>query len=729
MPERSTGNPSDLPEATGVEKLVIKRGNLFAVTTRLGDIAPAGARDQGFFFDDTRFLSWLRLSVAGGPPLCLSTQTSSDFVSQIDLTVTHLAFGGVFQGDPVNFLHLRREQMIAVDGPVGGTFLDHFTLTNFLSKDLDFWIELEFGADMADVFEVRGARRERRGSFERPRVDGRTVCLAYRGLDGRRYTTSLAFEGSRLTLSAEKARFEFHLSPNETEAASLEVTPSVDGPPSGCARRPFRDRVAQNRDEYQGWAQACASVETGDELFDRALAQGVADLKALEVSAAGMPVLAAGIPWYTAPFGRDSILTALEALPFTAAPARDALRFLARFQGARDDPSRDEEPGKIPHEIRFGEMARAKEIPHTPYYGSVDATPLWLILLSEYLLWTDDRETVEALLPNAEAAIGWLESADLDGDGFIEYRRRAERGLRNQGWKDSSDGICFPDGTLAEPPIALVEVQGYALDAYRRMAQLYQRIGRPGRSKRFGEAARRLGRLIDERFWMPEANFYALALDGEKRVVPTISSNPGHLLWSRAIPAERARHVAGRLLSEGCHSGWGIRTLAKGQAAYNPLSYHRGTVWPHDNALIAQGFSNYGLTRAAGRVLEGLYAASRHFRLGRLPELFCGLGRHQGDFPVLYPVACSPQAWASGAFFMLLQAGLGLYPDAPRGLLVIRDPHLPPWLRELTLRRLRIGRAQLTLHFTRTGEGTFASATDRVGGPLAIRIEVGRSDQ
>ncbi|MHB1844812.1 MAG: amylo-alpha-1,6-glucosidase, partial [Deltaproteobacteria bacterium] len=487
---RVMANPSDLPEATGVEKLVLKRGNLFAVTTRLGDIAPAGARDQGFFFDDTRYLSHLKLTVAGGPPICLSTQTSPEYVSQIDLTVAHLDFGGVFQGDPVNFLHLRREQMIDIGGEgEGGSFIDHFTLTNFLSKGLDYWIELEFGADMADVFEVRGATRARRGRFEPPVVEGRSVVYRYLGTDGRRYATELVFHGRRVVASEGRVRFEFHLEPNESETVALWVTPTVDADPCRCSVRPFDARVRENQKEFERWSGECTAVETGDELFDLALSQGIADLKALGVVVDGRPILSAGIPWYTAPFGRDAIITAIQALPFTARPAKEALCFLAHYQGTKDDPSRDEEPGKMPHELRFGEMARAAEIPHTPYYGSVDVTPLWLILLSEYFLWTGDRETVEALLPNADRAIAWMEAADRDGDGLVEYQRRAERGLRNQGWKDSSDGICFPDGTPAEPPIALIEVQGYVLDACRRMAQLYHRLGRPGRSKRLGERA------------------------------------------------------------------------------------------------------------------------------------------------------------------------------------------------------------------------------------------------
>ena len=712
-------DPSQAPESTGVEKLTLKKGDLFAVTNRLGDIAPAGARDLGFFREDTRFLSHLKLSVQGGPAVCLSTQTSTDYVTQIDLTVTGHGYGGVLLGDPVHFLHLRREQL------VDGELIDRYVLTNFVVHPIDFWIELEYGADFADVFEIRGWRRRERGVYLAPEVGEREVTFRYRGRDGRTYRTELRFEGRPARLDASRARFEFHLAPNETTAVELRVFAGLDE-----ERRPatvaFHERASRSRDEYRAWSERCTRIDTDSESFDAALSQGVADLRALGSTRGGAPVIAAGIPWYTCPFGRDTLLTAYQALLVNPELAREALVYLAAHQGTRLDPERDEEPGKIFHELRTGEMARAGEVPHTPYYGSVDATPLWIVLLSEYYRWTGDRATVEELLPAADRAARWIdEHGDLDGDGFVEYSRKTEKGLLNQGWKDSHDGVVFADGRVASGPIALAEVQGYVCDAKRRLGFLHRRLGDPARGDRLVVESRDLARRIDERFWMPTQGYFAEALDGEKRQVDSITSNPGHLLWSRAVTAERARAVGEVLLSPRMFSGWGIRTLGKEQLSYNPLSYHNGTVWPHDNAVCAMGLSIYGMEDGAATVLDALYHASLHFRHQRLPELFCGLGRRQGDFPVHYPVACSPQAWASATFFLLLRACLGLFPDAPRRTLHVRNPRLPPWLNEVHLRGLSIGGSRLDLHFTRTREGIFTAVGPVEGPPLRVRIGLG----
>jgi glycogen debranching enzyme len=510
------------------------------------------------------------------------------------------------------------------------------------------------------------------------------------------------------------------------EPESGWMYPGSHPPSHPASSRRFEERTARARADYRQWAEACSRVDTDEETFDWAAAQAVADLKALTIFWGGRRMISAGVPWYASPFGRDSLITGFQALLVNPEIARDALLFLAAHQGRMVDDFREEEPGKILHEIRRGELARTGEVPHTPYYGSVDATPLFVILYTEYLSWTNDRVTGEQLLPAAEAALRWMEeSGDKDGDGFIEYKRKTERGLRNQGWKDSWDGVPHLDGSPAEPPIALVEVQGYCIDAWRRMGRFYRRLGRRDDAARCALAAQRLSRRVDEAFWMEKSGTYALALDGEKRQVQAVTSNPGHLLFSRVIPEERARQVARTLMSSDSFSGFGIRTLAKGQRPYNPLSYHNGTVWPHDNSLVAMGFSNYGMQKLAARVFEGQYDACRQFRHFRLPELFCGMGRGEGDLVVSYPVSCSPQAWASGAFFLLLRACLGLYPDASRKTLRIVNPHLPQMVERLRLERLRIGETRLTLDFTNTGEGCFASVREMQGDPLAIRIDVG----
>ena len=670
----------------------------------------------------------------GGPALCLSAQVSTDYVAQLDFTVTSLHEGDLLGKEPVNYIHLRRSQII------DDAFVDRLELSNFLDRPIDYWIEVEWACDFADVFEIRGARRLRRGRYRAPLVDRTRVVLAYEGLDDHTYMTEIALEG----VSAERgsgarawierlegsgARLAFHLEPGESTDAALVVRASRDGEvgPPARASRPFESRARETAQAYSEWAGHCTGFDSSHDLLDGALEHAVADLKALKVHHFGMPVISAGIPWYTCPFGRDALIAGFESLLATPEVARNALRFLAKLQGTKLDPGRDEEPGKIPHEIRFGEMALAGEVPHTPYYGSVDATPLFLVLLTEYWQWTADRETVEELLPAAEAALGWLDDdADRDRDGLVEYERQAPRGLRNQGWKDSHDGIPFASGRSAEPPIALVEVQGYAADAWRRMARLYRHFGRAGEAVDLLARARKLTKRIDEQFWMKDRGTFAIALDRDKRQVDAVTSNPGHLLFARAVGDERARAVADSLLGPAMWSGWGIRTLAKGQAAYNPLSYHNGTVWPHDNAMAAMGMAYYGLNGHARQVFDGLWAAAQHFRDQRLPELFCGLDRDAGRFPVHYPVACSPQAWASGAWFLLLRATLGLFPDAPRRTLYISSPQLPLGVDHLTMRRLAVGDARVTLAFTRGTGGTFVAVSEVEGGPLRVRIDLNR---
>jgi glycogen debranching enzyme len=751
---------STLPESTGTDKLVLKRGNLFAVTGRLGDVFPAGARDQGAYFEDTRFLSKLRLTVAGGPPVVLSTQTSAEYTSQVDLTVTSTHFGGVFQ-DPVNFLHLRREQVI------DDHFVERLTLTNYLVRDIDYWVEYEFACDFADQFEVRGARRRARGTCFAPLLDEGRATFCYQGRDGVLYRCEVSFAGRVPDeISAGRARFNFHLGPNETAALELHAVPSLHAVRSGASVREaadaarsqgykqpplatelpdggwlypgshpsthppapsrFDERIGRARSDYAAWAQTSARIRGSEEAFNWALAQAVADLKALGIHWDNRRVISAGVPWYASPFGRDALIAGFQSLLVNPDVARDALLFLAAHQGKKVDDFREEEPGKILHEIRRGELARTGEVPHTPYYGSVDSTPLFLILYTEYLQWTDDRATGEQLLPSAEAALKWIEEyGDKDGDGFVEYERKTERGLRNQGWKDSWDGVPHLDGTPAETPVALVEVQGYCIDARRRMARLYRQLGHRDAAARCTAVALKLQKRLDEAFWMEKAGTYAIALDREKRQVRSATSNAGHLLFSHVLTEARARRVARTLMEPASFSGFGIRTLATGQRAFNPLSYHNGTIWPHDNSLIAMGFSHYGMQKSAAQVLSGLYDASRQFRHHRLPELFCGLSRAESDLVVSYPVSCSPQAWASGSLFLLLRACLGLYPDAPRKTLKIVNPQLPRWLRELTIDGMRVGATRLTLHFASSGEGTFATVREMEGEPLAIRLEIG----
>ena len=716
---RPTGASLPLPVSGETEPLVLARGNAFCVTNQRGDIAPAGARDLGLFHDDTRHLSYLELFVSGGPPVVLSSETSGAATSQIDLTLTDREFGG-FLDDPQNFLHIRRKQIL------DGVLVEQLMLTNHLRRPVDLWLELRLGADFADVFEVRGARRARRGRIAPPRCEGDRFELAYDGLDGERYRTVVRMEPEPTRLDAVGPRWELRLLPGESTMLEVVIEPRRGDEPESVLV-PFSERRRRLTEEHERFLGNCTRISCSNVAFQAALKHDLEDLDVLQLTIGGkqpMHILGAGIPWFAAPFGRDAILTSLELLSVTPTLAVETLRTLAHYQGRVDDPWREEEPGKIMHELRRGEMARGGEIPHSPYYGTIDATPLWLVLLGEAWRWSGDRALLQELLPNAERALDWIERRLRQGNGWVRYQRTHDKGLVNQGWMDSGDGVSFPDGTLADPPIALVEVQGYVVGALESMAMLERVVGNPRRADQLAVQADALRRRIHEEFFVRETGYFALAIDGHGRQVPTITSNPGHLLFVDAVRDDRASRLVDVLLSDGMFNGWGVRTLARGQAVFNPLSYHNGSVWPHDNALCALGAARHGRGDAALRILEGLYHASMHFRRGRLPELFCGLPRGEGDFLVHYPVSCSPQAWASGAFFLLLQACLGLSPDAPGRRLTIRDPRLPGFLDRIDLLNLRVGHARASLHFARHGSRTHCDVLEITGDELRISIEV-----
>jgi glycogen debranching enzyme len=718
-------------ETPAEQTLVLKQDRLFLVTTAHGDITPPGRCSLGLFHDDTRILSHYELRLRGGPPSLLSAEAPRTYSAQVDLAVKDLPFGGD-SWDPKHAVHIRRELVLS------DRLHERVTFTSYFRAPLEYWVELALGADFADIFEVRGWQRDSRGEFVAPAWTDREMAFGYVGRDGRLMRSVVRFAEPPDRITRNSARWSFTLERQaprrlewevvatdelratsyELRATSYELQATSDSSLDG-ARTALEER-------YRAWRRECSRWQTDVPKFDVTLRRAVDDLRALYVAVDGEDVISAGIPWYSTVFGRDSVITSLQTLPLNPRTARDTLRYLARRQGVRDDPFTEEQPGKILHEIRRGEMARSGEIPHVPYFGSVDATPLWLVLLHETWRWTGDLGLVRELLPNAERALEWIgRYGDLDGDGFVEYARTSEKGLANQGWKDSGDGVPFPDGTPAEPPIALVEVQGYVYDAKVRMAELFQVLGRPDRALALRSEATRLRQAIADRFWQDDLGTFALALDGQKRPLRTISSNAGHLLWSRVPTPEQAAQVAGHLLGPGLFSGWGIRTLSAEHAAFNPMSYHNGSVWPHDNALAVLGMSLYDRAREALPVVRALHEASGRADFNRLPELFCGMVRQRGSRPVRYPVSCSPQAWASGAFFMLLQGMLGILPEASARVLHVRNPVLPDFLDELTVSRLAVGDARVSLQFRRHGDRTLAHLLEVSGGPLQVRIELG----
>lgn len=727
--------PVDMVDAVGYPRIdcqnmrvvegaiVLKHDRLFLLTDRHGDIAPPGRCALGLFLDDTRILSHYELRIRGGPPSLLSAQVLRPYTSQIDLAVSDAAFGGS-AWDPKHAVHVRREAVL------DDQFLERVTFENHLLEPIDYWAELTIGCDFADIFEVRGWRREGRGQYFAPEIEDHSLIAAYRGVDGRLLRTRFTFDQPPTRIDGRRFRWEFRLAPGtqheltwelraEEHAATAAWPPSVS---SGLVER----RRSDLREAYNSWRAQCARWKSNVTVFDDTVERAIDDLYALYLSADGGRVISAGIPWYSTVFGRDSIITSLETLSLQPGIAVDTLRYLARRQGEREDPRTEEEPGKILHELRRGEMARSGEIPHVPYFGTVDATPLWIILLHETWRWTGNDGLVHELIPNLRRALSWIDDyGDRDGDGFVEYYCRAKDGLRNQGWKDSSDGVPFPDGRLPEAPIALVEVQGYVYDAKRRAAELLDRFGQPGEAEPLRIAAERLRRKIREDFWMEEMGTFALALDRDKRQVSTVASNAGHLLWNGVPTPEQATRLADTVLARDMFSGWGIRTLSSRHPVFNPMSYHNGSIWPHDNALIVLGLARYGMAARALPVVDVLQESAAQIEFHRVPELYCGMRRASGMRPVLYPVSCSPQAWASGALFLMLQAVLGIFPEGPAGVLHIRNPVLPAFLHELTITGLPAGRSRVSLRFARHRDRTLVNLLEVEGHPIQVRIELG----
>ncbi len=699
--------------------VVLKHNRYFLVTNSHGDVGVSEECSLGLFHDDTRVLSHYALRVRGGPPALLSVQVLSSHSAQIDLAINDAEFGGN-SWDPKNCVHIKRELLVA------DRLIEQVTLTNHLPRTIGYWMELQLANDFADIFDIRGWHRERPGQYFEPQAGNGLLQFAYRGSDGQLEKTIVKFHEPPTDLNSRRARWEFGLLPKGHFQVQWEVYSETS-----LANRPLwtgfeLDGQRKALDESsQQWTAACSHWETNLTEFDSILRRATDDLRALYTKIDGAPIITAGIPWYCTAFGRDAIIASFQTLALNPRIAIDTLKYLARWQGQREDPVTEEQPGKIMHELRRGELARAGEIPHKPYYGTIDATILWLILLHETWQWTGDDNLARELMPNANRALEWINRyGDLDGDGFVEYcGKPTSKGLVNQGWKDSSDGVPFPDGSLPSPPIALVEVQGYVYDALIRMAELRAAFGDKARAGPLREQAERLRAEIVRRFWIPELKTFALALDGKKNVVPTISSNAGHLLWSGVPDSRQAAEMSKHLLGPDMFSGWGIRTLSASQHVFNPMSYHNGSVWPHDNSLIVLGLSHYGYSRQATPVLTGMHDAAVQTEYQRLPELFCGMERAHAIHPVWYPVSCSPQAWASGALFLLLQAVLGIRADAPRGILRICNPTLPDFLEDLTLSDLAIGKSKVSLQFKRHRERTLANLLSTSGEPVQVRIE------
>jgi glycogen debranching enzyme len=734
---------------------VLKHGNRFLLTDSFGDIHP-DSRGLGLYYGDTRMLACSVLRIGGIRPVLLQTSVGSNYRGGIQMTNPSADRNPDAKVHPLDELvgrtiGISRERLIGGDG-----VSERVKVVNHAARTSDVPVDLELGTDGADIFEVRGYPRAERGHQLPVAVTDDRVTFRYVGLDGIERLTHLAFsepvevaeavdqprpDGSD-SGAAVRLKWILSLGPGETKVLSWTTwctdrpAPATDGHDADGTDRPadqaalFPDVPRVSADEgaaaYHAWERGTTSVLSDHELFNLVVKRSVSDLRLLVNEGPGpdQRYVSAGVPWFTTLFGRDSLISAFQALAFRPQIAVEILDVLAAYQATVEDPSRDAEPGKILHELRSGEMARSGELPHTPYYGSVDSTPLWLILFGATFDWTGDTAMVDRLWPNAMAALEWIDRyGDRDGDGFVEYERRSDRGLLNQGWKDSSDAIRDRNGREAVPPIALAEVQGYVYDAKRRMSRLAAIRGDTDLAIRLDAEADQLATRFELAFWMDDRRYYAMALDGDKRQADAIASNAGHCLWSGIVLPDRARDVVDQILRPSMFSGWGVRTFAADQPGYNPIGYHTGTVWPHDTSLIAAGFKRYGFDDASNRLVGQMMEAAQGFQDFRLPELFCGFDRTDAHTPVPYPVACSPQAWAAGSSFLFLETMLGLRAHANRQELELLHPHLPDWLGKVTLTDLRIGDSSVDLLFHRW-RGTTSAEVLRKAGDVAVTIRL-----
>ena len=675
----------------------LKHDDTFVVLDSHGDIGASAGGPDGLFNADTRYLARLELVLDEVQPLLLGSNLRDDNSAlTVDLTNPDVYRGGrlVLRKD---MLHIVRTIFLW-----RGAAYQRVGVQNHSEDPASFDLTLLFDNDFADLFEVRGERRQRRGSGSSKLLGPSDVVLDYVGLDEKLRVTALQFDPRPTRLAVNAATYHLDLAPQQVR--SLFVTVSCNKQTISKPVPFFRGLLAHRR-EMRRSTRGATSIETSNDIFNEVLCRSMADLNILMTDTAQGRYPYAGIPWYSTTFGRDGIITALQMLWVDTRVARGVLKRLALYQAGTVDPLADAEPGKILHEMRGGEMAALREVPFAQYYGSVDATPLFVLLAGLYVERTGDETTLAELWPSIEAALSWIDGpGDPDKDGFVEYRRASEQGLANQGWKDSYDAIFHADGRLAQGHIALAEVQGYVFAGKRLAALCAMRLGFAERARQLEAEAQRLAERFEEAFWCEELGTYALALDGTKEPCRVRTSNAGQLLFTGLVREDRARIVAADLMRPNFFTGWGIRTVARGEARYNPMSYHNGSIWPHDNALIALGFARYGLKHSVEQVFKALFDAATYMDLRRLPELFCGFRREKGRGPTLYPVACAPQAWASATPFTLLEAALGLEFDARRGEIRLRNPRLPGFISEVILRELRLGPASVDLRVRQHGD-------------------------
>jgi glycogen debranching enzyme len=738
-----------------LERIVLKEHQMFLVCDGTGDIAAHNRDGSGLYWHDTRFLSLFELSLNMGRPQLLSSSGEHNFM--MTLQFANQAFQMADGRDvPPRSLSIRRNRFLHA------ALHERIGIFNYNAFPVALTLTLSFGSDFRDMFDIRGyARRSKHGAIDRPYVDGKDLVLGYVGLDGMRRETRVSFDREPTSVLIHEAGplppDAFEIVPGISGAgdprAEVPIQPptaaavfELQVPPGQYASITSEVRVSQGdlvptlvesdlgkesldmafaamRSSYREWEQTCTQIVTDDEILNAVLKRSLHDLRLLSDHIEDGYLPSAGIPWFSVPFGRDSLITALQTLSLQPEIARASLVFLAEHQGQKVNNFRDEEPGKILHEIRLGELAALGDVPHTPYYGSVDATPLWVMTLGEYVRWTGDLELARRLLPNLDAALNWIEQyGDVDGDGYVEYLCRSTRGIKNQGWKDSADSTRHRDGQQAEPPIALAEVQGYVYAAWMAAADLYAQLGEPALADRYRELAADLRRRFQQQWWSESDQFFAMALDSEKRPLQTVTSNVGHCLWTEMLDQGPAWAVSDRLMREDMLCGWGVRTLSSLERSFNPMSYHNGSVWPHDNSIIVAGLKRYRMDERALQVAQEMLDAAVRFPLYRLPELYCGFARDRRYYsmPAQYPVSCSPQAWAAGSIFLVIQSLLGLTVDAAAGRVTMR-PTLPKDVNYLKLSNLAVGKHRIDLEVRRDDETIRVDVTQAA--PIAVIVE------
>ncbi|UOY91781.1 amylo-alpha-1,6-glucosidase [Ectobacillus sp. JY-23] len=673
---------------------VIKENDLFLLTDTSGNIPEGHSYGLGLYKKDTRFLSKLDIKINGEKPILLSSDATENYMSKILLTNPHMERDGelILWRESVE---LERQRFIYDE-----ILYETIKVKNYYPKPVSFSITVEMDVDFADMFIVRGFQTGKVGERQGQTQEGNTLTYHYKGYDGIERGTKVQWNRPAEEIQLEGiVQFQYTLAHGQEDTVTFIIQPVIAGEPTKESLHP-QEAMKKLKQSYVDWDKKTTKVQTDYQPLQRLVDRGIADLRVLltDLGYGQFPV--AGLPWFGVPFGRDSLIAALQMLSFNPEIAKGTLLTMAQYQGKNVDPWRDEQPGKIMHEMRFGELANTNQIPFTPYYGTIDATPLFLMLLAEYVKWTGDIEIAKELRENIEAALQWIDQyGDRDGDLFVEYHQESSKGIANQGWKDSGDSIVHRDGEYAKTPIALAEVQGYVYQAKVGIACIFETLGEEARAVELRQQAQSLKTRFEEEFWMEEQQFYAIALDAHKKQVGTITSNPGHVLWSEMLEDTRADAVIKTLVSPKMFSGYGIRTMGTGEAGYNPMSYHDGSVWPHDNSMILLGMSKIGRQDEANTVIEGLIQAASHFEYDRLPELFCGYDTSLGK-AVNYPVACSPQAWAAGTPLVFIQTMLGLFPN---GLTkeIILAPKLLVDMNELTVENIAIGEGNLSVKVVR----------------------------